>query len=417
MGDTTASIAGSQAALKVLYPNGELPKSINEMFQLTKRLKKDTDFVGELAYVPIQNANPQGSSAVFATAQNNIYSGNYLRFALSRVSHFGVARVTGEAAEAAVKSEGALVDLWDNETRGIATTEMSCISIYGFGSGDGTLGSMGGTGSVASTTITLQAGTNMNYFELNETIQAVSAQGLNPTIRSGGAAQARITGIDRRNRTLTFASNLNTLITDVTNGDWFVRAGDGASTTASVITGLGALIAGGSSPGTLWGLNRNQDPVRLAGQSISYQGWAPEDAIVDASCQAGFQGIGYPNVLVCNNIEAATLKKSLSNKIVFNRPGGDGGKYSFSEVTIEGENGPIEILADPFCPRNTAWLLKLDTFSLFSLKAAPHLAKYDGIEFLRIPTADAYEVRFVFYGNLKCKNPGPNVQLTNFCVA
>lgn len=412
----TATLAGSQAALKVLYPNGELPKSINEMFVLHKRLKKDTDFVGELAYVPIQNANPQGSSADFAEAQANIFQGNYLRFSLTRVSHFGVARVTGEAAEAAVKTEGALVDLWDNETRGIATTEMSTLATYLYGTGDATLGTMGGTGAVAASTITLAAGTNMNYFELNMTIKAVSAQGLSPTVRSGGAAKIRITGIDRRNRTLTFAGNLNASITDVTNADWFVRSGDQASAAATVITGLGAYVAGGTTPGTLFGLNRNSDPVRLAGQSVDYAGWAMEDAVVDASAQAGFQGIGYPNVLVCNNLEAAAMKKSLATKIHFNRPGGKAVDYSFSEVTIEGENGPIEILSDPFCPRNKAFLLKLDAFSLFSLKAAPHLAKYDGIEFLRRPDADAYEVRFVFYGNLKCKNPGPHVQLTNFGV-
>lgn len=412
----TATLAGSQAALKVLYPNGELPKSINEMYVLQKRLKKDTDFVGELAYVPIQNANPQGSSADFSEAQANIFQGNYLRFALTRVSHFGVARITGEAAEAAVKSEGALVDLWDNETRGIATTEMSTQATYLYGTGDGTLGTMGGTGSVASTSVTLAAGTNMNYFELNMTLKLVSAVGFSPTVRSGGAAKARITGIDRRNRVLTFASNLSALITDAVNTDYFVRSGDQASASATVLTGLGSYVAGGTTPGTLFGLNRNSDPVRLAGQNVDYAGWAMEDAVVDASSQAGFQGIGYPNVLVCNNLEASAMKKSLSSKIVFNRPGGSEGKYSFSEVTIEGENGPIEILCDPFCPRNKAFLLKLDAFTLFSLKAAPHLAKYDGIEFLRRPDADAYEVRFVFYGNLKCKNPGPHVQLTNFGV-
>src|SRR6267142_2409510 len=118
----TATIAGSQAALKVLYPNGELPKSINEMYVLHKRLKKETDFVGELAYIPLQNSNPQGSAGNFTDAQASIYQSNYLRFALQRVEHFGVARVTGQAAEAAVKSEGALVDLWDQETRGIAST-------------------------------------------------------------------------------------------------------------------------------------------------------------------------------------------------------------------------------------------------------------------------------------------------------
>jgi hypothetical protein len=258
----------------------------------------------------------------------------------------------------------------------------------------------------------------MNYFELNMTLKMVSATGLSPTVRAG---TIRVTGIDRRARTLTFAANLDsgstTGITSPANTDYFVRAGDQAGSSATVITGLDELVKGGTSPGTVHGLNRNTDPVRLAGQSIDYQGWAPEDAAVDASAQAGFQGIGYPNVLVCNNIEAASLKKSLSTKIHFNRPGGKEATYSFSDVTIEGESGPIEILADPFCPRNKAFLLKMDAFSLFSLKAAPHLAKYDGIEFLRRPDADAYEVRFAFYGNLKCKNPGPHIKLTNFCVA
>lgn len=410
----TATVSGSQAALKVLYPDGELPKSINEMFVLHKELKKDTDFVGELAYVPIQNANPQGSSADFTQAQANIQQGNYVRFSLTRVAHYGVARVTGEAAEAAVKSEGALVDLWDNETRGIATTEMSTLATYLYGTGDGTLGTMGGSGAVNGASITLAAGTNMNYFELNMTVKAVSAVGLSPTVRVG---TARVTGIDRRNRTLTTTSGgavWNTAITAFVNTDYLTRDGDQASAAATVITGLDEYVKGGSAPGTLFGLNRTSDPVRLAGQSIDYSGWAKEDAVVDASAQGGAQGIGYATVLVANNIDIADMKKSLSGKIVYNRPGGSEAKYSFSDLSIEGENGPIRVLADPFCPRNKSWLLKKDAFSLFSLKAAPHLAKYDGIEFLRRPDADAYEVRFAFYGNLKCKNPGPHVKMTNF---
>jgi hypothetical protein len=408
----TATVSGSQAALKVLYPDGELPKSINEMFVLHKELKKDTDFVGELAYIPIQNANPQGSSADFTEAQANIYQGNYLRMALTRVSHFGVARVTGEAAEAAVKSEGALVDLWDNETRGIATTEMACLATYLYGSGDGVLGQM--ASGHTTTTVTMASGTNMNYFELNMTIKAVDATGLSPTVRGGGATKARITGIDRRNKKLSFAAALDTLITAVQATDYLVRAGDQAGATATVITGLDEYVKGGTTPGTLFGLNRNNDQVRLAGQAIDYTGWAKEDAVVDASAQGGFHGIGYATVLVANNIDVADMKKSLAGKQVYSRPGSSEGKYGFSDLVIEGEAGAIRVLADPFCPRNKAWLLKKDAFSLFSLKAAPHLAKYDGIEFLRRPDADAYEVRFAFYGNLKCKNPGPHVKLTNF---
>ncbi len=409
----TATIAGSQAALKVLYPNGELPKSINDTFATLKRLKKETDFLGELAYVPIQNANPQGSSAVFTTAQANIQQGNYLRAALTRVQHHGVARVTGEAAEAAVKSEGALVDLWDNETRGIATTEMSTLATYFYGTGNAIIGQiLSGSG---TTTVTLTTSANMNYFELGMTLRVldnVNGTTLTPTVQTE-ASRAVVTGIDRRNRTLTFASALSTHATSTADTDYLVRSGDQAlAGVASVITGIDEYVAGGTAPATLFGLVRSADPVRLAGQAIDYTGWAPEDAFVDASAQVGFQGIGYPSVAVMNNIDVANMKKSLGSKIIYNDGGGKA-KHSFSGVSIDGEAGPIEILADPFCPRNKAWLLKMDAFSLFSLKAAPHLNKFDGMDFMRRPDADAYEVRFVFYGNVKCKNPGPQVKLTN----
>ncbi len=412
----TATIAGSTAAMKVLYPNGELPKSINETFTTLKRLKKETEFVGELAYVPIQNANPQGSSAVFATAQANIRQGSYLRSALTRVQHHGVARVTGEAAEAAVKSEGALVDLWDNETRGCATTEMASLATYLFGTGNAVIGQI--LSGVATTTVTLTTDANMNYFELGMTLRVLAnsgGTGLSPTVRAVGSA-AIVTGIDRRNRTLTFGSALSTHATSALDTDYLVRDGDQAlAGVASVITGLDAYVAGGTAPATLFGLVRSADPVRLAGQAIDYTGWAHEDAVVDGSAQAGFQGIGYPSVLVCNNIDVANMKKSLGSKIIYNDGGGKA-KHSFSGVSIDGEAGPIEVLADPFCPRNKAFLLKLDAFSLFSLKAAPHLNKFDGMDFMRRPDADAYEVRFVFYGNVKCKNAGPQVKLTNWGV-
>lgn len=409
----TASLAGSSAALKVLYPKGELPKSIQDHYVTVNRLKKETDFVGESAYVALQNANPQGSSAQFTQAQANIYQGNYVRFNISRVTHYGVARVTGEAMEAAVKSEGALVDLWDNETRGVATTEMAAIATYLFGSGDGVLGTM--SSGHTTTQVTMAAGTNMNYFELNMTVGAVSATGLASTVRSGGAAKARIVGIDRRNRTLTFSAALDTLITDVTATDCLVRYGDAHNSgTARVITGFDSYVAGGSAPAALWGLTRSTDPVRLAGQAIDYTGWAMEDAVVDASAQAGFHGLGGAKALIVNNIEFAAMKKSMAAKLIYNRPGSSEAKYGFSGVSIEGDDGPIEIIADPFCPRNRAYLVDLEKFVLWSLKAAPHLAKYDGLEFMRRPDEDSYEVRFAFYGQLKCKNPGVHVRLLNF---
>lgn len=406
----TATLAGSSAALKILYPKGELPKVVIQQFKTLEKLKKLTDFVGESQYVALQNENPQGSSADFASALGSLQQGNYNRFNLTRVQHFGIARVTGQAAEAAVKSEGALVDLWDNETRGISMTEMKSHAIYLYGTGDGNLGTI--SSGNTSTVLTLTSGSNMNYFDLNMRIGAVSAAGLSPTVRSG---YAKVTSIDRNARTLTSGTAWNSQITNLGSSDILTRAGDNAAAgTGVVLTGLPGYVVGGTAPGTLFGLNRNTDPVRLAGQTASYAGVAMEDAIVDASGLAGFQGVGYPDTLLANNRDIANMKKSMAAKIIYDRNSSSSGGISFGKLTVEGENGPIEVIADPFCPRNTAYLLKMDAFALHSLKAAPHLQNYDSNNFLRVANDDAFEVRFVSYLNLRCQNPAPHVVLTSF---
>lgn len=405
----TATLAASSAALKILYPKGELPAVLHKTFPTFDKLKKTTDFVGESEYVALQNENPQGASADFSTALGSLQQGNYVRFNISRTEHFGIARIKGHAAEAAVKNEGALVDLWQRETKGISMTELKCHAVYLFGNGSGTLGTIS---TLSTVTATLDSATNMNYFDLGMRLGAVSDTTLSPTARTG---YARVTGIDRVNRTLTSGSNWTAQITGLVTGDDFVRAGDAAASgTATVITGLESYVAGGSSPGTLFGLNRNTDPARLAGQTASYAGVAMEDAVVDASALAGFQGVGYPDVLVANNRDIANMKKSMAAKITYDRNGSSAGGVSFSKVTIEGENGPIEVISDPFCPRNVAYLLKMDEFDLHSLNAVPHLDNYDSNSFLRVANDNAYEVRFVSFPQVRCKNPAPHVRLTSF---
>lgn len=403
-----ATVTGSAEALKLLYPTGEVPKSINDKFALFKKTKKKTDFVGDTSIVAIQNAYPQGSSSTIANAQAAAQQGIYKRFQVTRKSHYGVARITGEAAKAAVKTEGALVDLWQNEMDGAVKTELIGLSTYMYGTGDGTLSQI--LSGSATTTVTLAASANMNYFALGMLVAAVSTTGFSPTVRVGSA---RVTGIDRKNRTLTFAAALSATVTGVTDTDYLCRFGDNsaAGVNNSVVTGLGQWIVGGSAPGTLFGLNRNQDPVAFAGQTQDYTGWTIEDAVMDATAQAGFIGIGDPNCIVMNTLEFTALKRSLGAKIIYDG-GGDTAAAGFKDAYIEGDGGPIRIVKDPFCPRNVAWLLNDETFHLKSLDAAPHLQKWDGVQYLRLPTEDVFEARWAFYGNLIVNNPAPNVRLT-----
>ena len=411
----SATLSGSQAALKVLYPDGGIPLSIQKKFAVQDKMGKDTGFVGELAYVPIQNAAPQGVGATTTLAQTYEKQGNYLRFTLSRVKTYGVVRIDGDVLDAAVKQKGALVDLWDNETKCVLMTMMGELETHIFGNGTGVI-STGTLSAVAAVTLTLSSANNMNYFELGMPIGAVdSATSLSPTVRSGAQV---ITSIDRLNRTITGASNWSTAIASLATSDFLIRAGNGAAGgVAKVITGLAAYVEGGSSPAALWSLTRTTDPVRLAGTAIDCTGLAMEDAVVDASARQGFFGIGDAQVLVANNIEIAAMKKSMGAKITYTRQGDGGstkGVHSFSGLVIEGENGPIQVIASPFCPRNVAYLLRISDFDMFTLGKGPVLEERDGNKSRIKSDDDVFETRFRFYGNLRCKNPGPQCRLYNF---
>jgi hypothetical protein len=404
----TAIISGSTAAMRILYPEGEIPKVLHKRFPTFDKIKKSTDFVGESAYVALQTENPQGVSTKYATALGSLAQGQYDRFNISRVKRFGLARIDGETAEAAVKrGGGALTDLWENETRGVSMTVMKCLAIDLFGSGDGIIGQ--GLSGHTGTTWTLSTGTNMNYFDRRMRVGAVSAAGTGATVYTGYAA---ITGIDRVNRTITTGSAFSSQIAGIGATSYLVRAGDEVVSSAlQCMTGLPAYVGG---TGTLWSLNRDDDPVRFGGQTQSFANVPMEEAIQEASALCGFQGLGYPSVLIANNRDVANLKKNLEGRSILDRTSSSVGAAGFSKVVIEGENGPIEIVSDPFCPRNVAYLLKWDEFDLFSLGAAPHLKNYDKNDFLRVQSDDAYQVDFVSYHQLRLKNPGPQFRLTSF---
>ena len=116
----TATLAASAAILKVRYPDGKLPSALYKNFKYTASVGKREDFTGKSRVIAIQNENPQGSSADFPTAQGSLKQGVYNSFEVTRSEHFGLARIKGQTLKAAEGDEGALVDLWKNETEGIS---------------------------------------------------------------------------------------------------------------------------------------------------------------------------------------------------------------------------------------------------------------------------------------------------------
>lgn len=411
----TATLAASTAILKVRYPEGRLPVAAYDTFKYTATVKKREDFTGEKRVVALQNENPQGSSADFPTAQGSLKQGVYNKFEVTRVEHFGIARIKGQALKAAEGDEGALVDLWKNETEGISRTELMNHEIYCFGNGSGVLGQLNG-GVVSGVTVTLLVPSDAAKFALGMRVQAVSDATLSPTIRSSGAT-GTITAIDRVNGILTLAAAWNATIAAIGVSDYLVRAGDAAvGGVATVLSGLGAWIVGGTTPGTLFGLNRNSDPVRLSGQLYPASNVPLEEAVQEMSALVAQQGVKAPKRLWCHTRDFANMKKALGTKVQYPRAtvASTMGTVGFSAVEVEGDDGTITVMTSPFIDRNVAYLIDPDSFTLDSVGPAPHLQNYDKADFLRVAGDDAVECRFASYLNHYTNNPVGCIKATGF---
>jgi hypothetical protein len=438
---TNPTFAAVQSILKIKYPDGALPQALYKDFPLLSLVKKTTNFDGEFRVVALQNERPQGSSSVFSTAQAVATSGlrggggQYNRFQVYRTRHYGILRMDGETMKAAVRTSGALVDLWNNETDGISKNEMADLEFQLFGDGTGVRGIVSTYTSPSPTLATafrIQLATPADavYFNLGMRLTFFTSAGSAKVETNANSNGLYVVAIDRKAGTIDVTAliagtaTLPTFATPPAATDVIARAGDylAAASVAQasngsangVITGIQAWIPATVTSTQFWGLDRSSDPVRLAGQRLNSTGLPMNEALMEAEAQVAIQGVGSPDTIVVNPLDLQNLKKALGTDIVYDRVVSNVAGVSFKAIEYDGMNGPMKILSDPFCPRNKAFMLQLPSWELSTLGPAPQMLDYDNNDFLRVASDDQYEVRFGHYGQFLCNNPGANIVLTNF---
>lgn len=412
----TMTLELSEAILKERYVDGEVPKAQFTNFPRIATIKKYTKWDGDNLKIPVQTENAQGSSSQFADALAGIAPGTYFAFKPERVEHYGVCRIKGHALKAAQgQGDGAFLNLWKNECDGITATELKGYEISFWGNGTGVLGTI--TGSVAGASVTLTNPEDAAKFDVGMSVQLVdSATSLSPTVRAGVGV---LTAVNRSltSATLTISGTWSGTFAGATTGDSIVRRGDYAvGGVARVYTGAKQWLAGGTTPGTLWTVDRNSDPVRLASQALDLSGLPMEDALIDLESAISFQGHLGELTAWANPRTLRQLKKSLGGKVTYPRTtvGSTKAGISFSAIEFEGDNGTIKIMQSPFCPVNEVFLLHEPMVELDSLGPVPHMLDYDSSTFLRIANDNAYEVRFGQYGNVVIRNPIAHARATNW---
>jgi len=397
-------LGAANAALKELYDDQKIMNLVYKNNPFLAMIPKMEEFGGKYMPIPLIVNTSQGRSATFSTAQANQTAATIESFALTRKSNYSIAQIDNQTMLASKTDKMAFINgataVIDNAIKAITNS----IAQQLFSDGTGSRGYIGNITGLTPGVVTLKNASSVVNFEVNMVLRAIDpATGLDRGSSGWVIAVNRSTGVVTVSATNMGAAAGNPAGWNI--GDSLIVQGD----QDLAISGLAAWlpsVAPGSSD-NFYGVNRSVDPTRLAGVRYDGSQQSIEEALIDASLLVAREG-GSPDVAIMNFASYAALEKSLGAKaqyISFDGPA----KIYYPGILINGAAGQIKVFPDRSCTAKTAYLLQMDTWKLYSLGPAPHIAKYaDGLEMLRVYNSDAAELRVVSYANLGCNAPGFN---------
>ncbi len=424
---TYATSTNQVAALKELYKDSneymkDLVYKENPFFALVPKDESPDGFAGKYIPVPIEYGVPQGRSHTFTNAQNNQTATQLASFFVYVISDYQLVTITNLLMEQTKTNAGAFVDSSKQQMDGGFRNITNNIAFEIFSDGTGNRGYTAATstqnGTVAGgTVLPLAQPASIVNFEVGMTLVASASAGGTPS-----SDTVTITAVNRNTGVISGTASAGSL-----SGNWGIGSAAGylsvdgdvataGSTTTSTflcLSGLGAWIpASDPSATTFWNVDRSTDPTRLAGIRYDASNYTIEEGVTNALALLNREG-GKPDLAVMDFASYAALVNALGAKVQYVQIKHDEVEVAFEGITFQSAYGKVTVLADRSCPPQTCYLLTMSTFKLRSLGKVPHILTYgmEGLEGLRVGTADALEIRIGYYGNLICSAPGWNARV------
>lgn len=373
-------------------------------------LPKNPDYSGQGIKIPIIHDGTNGASADFATALANKDGGSSVAFTPTTVEDYSLASITRKVMLETRNDKGARLKAIDLAFKLALYAVGRSISHAYYRDGEGVLGQISATSNVGTATITLTDKTDIVHIRKGMKLQASAAVG--GTLKSSGAT-VTVLAVDRMAGTITATGNWTAGIAAVAAGDYLYRHGDARNNVAGgfkKMRGLGAWlpITDPSPSENFFGVDRSVDRVRLAGSKVDVSDLPFEEALIEAQSQINVESLGVDTML-CNNAVKRLAQKACGSRVVLQRATrnakdekGSMAAIGFETIRLEGDKGPIDLIADPDCPalvpgstsKLLAYFLRQDSWTLYSMLDAPHIFDKDSDqEALRESNADSYEGR------------------------
>lgn len=380
------------AALKQHYKDLTIKNLVyknNPLFALMPKYEK---FGGLNMPLPLIYGNPQGRSATFSNALAQKTNSQVKAFTLTRKSDYSLANIQNEVLEASQGDADAFMRAATTEIDGAFQSLTRSIAQAQYRDGTGRIGVIG---SQATPVITLSNAEDVVNFEVGMTLAAVDST---PAALAGTGV---ILAVDRSAGTITLSAAIPGAWI---NGSSLLVSGD----FNAKISGLEAWIPY-TAPGAtaFFGVDRTSDVSRLGGQRKDISALPIEEGLIDLAMLIAREG-GHSSHAMMNFQNFANLEKALGSKVIYQTAKDAEGIVGFEGIKIHGNKGPITVLADQNALASYVHMLQMDTWMLASLGMAPKLLKSDGMDFLRVSTDDAVEVRVGAYMQMGCVAPGWN---------
>jgi hypothetical protein len=382
-------------------------------------LPKDEKFGGKYHPVPIQFGDNQSRSHDFNVAQNKSKTqyAKYDSFFIDSVENYQIARIPTKSILQSQGDVAAFLPIATKEIDSAINNLTRDLAIGEYRTGYGERGRIATAMTVAgATVVTLENPNDITNFEVGMELDCSISIGSNILKARGTNGNGLIiTKISRRvgSESMTFGFAIDDAadgIPLIAAGDYLFQSGDRESTIPTKRTKLCGVLGwipevAPSAGENFWGVDRSVDS-RLYGNFVDCSGLPIEEAVEELDAIVTREG-GNLDYTFMNSMDFKAFKKAVGSRVVLVNVKANA-TIGFTGIEISSQKGTIKVLPDQNCPYGYIVGVQLDTWKLYSMGKAVRCIDLDGLNMLRVGTADAVEIRYGSYSQVACKAPAWN---------
>ena len=314
----------------------------------------------------------------------------YAQFVATLKNLYGTIEISDKALRASANSEGAFVNLLNDEMQSLIKSASFNFGRMLFGNGKGRIAKV--------------TAVNGNSVTLQHTKGLVEGMIISFCTSGGSAISSvqnrKITAIDKETNTITFdGAAISEVVVQV--GSWVYLQ----DSNRNEITGLAAIF----SSEDLYGVTRDRSAMQPYMQTDV--GEISENIIQKAIDTIEENSGGQVNFIVCSwGVRRALAEYFKQFKTMLPTMELEGG---FTAMSFNG----IPIVADRFCPDGTMYLLNTDDFAIHQLCDWQWLESEDGKILKQVAGKPVYTATLVKYAELICERPNGQGMLSGITEA